>query len=133
MTSAEFEHDGIRVRWSPHERVVEFRYEDDRRLTTEAADVIIPVVAGWVGEREAYGILVDARNTVESNDGWRKRWAAFHGTHAERVRIAIFRAGPFIRGFLAVYSAWSRVPLRCFPNEREARAWLAEGLAPAMA
>lgn len=123
------QHEGITVRWSPRDRIVSFRYVDDRLLTGEAADAIIPVVAAWVDDGRPYGILVDARGTTESNEAWRKRWAAFHQTHADRVRIATYHTGALIRGFLVIYSAWTRVPLRCFWHEREARAWLREGLA----
>lgn len=120
------EHDGIHVEWSEAERVVTFRYRDDRRLTGDAAEALIPVVARWVGDERPYGILVDAADTVESNEAWRKRWAAFHRTHASRVRVAVFRASPFIQGFLVMYAFWSGVPLRCFPSEAKARAWLGE-------
>lgn len=121
-----FTHRGIVVTWAPEARVVSFTYDDDRALTGEAADVIIPVVARWVGDERPYGILVDASRTLEANEAWRRRWTAFHRSHARLVRIAIFKASPFIQGFLHLYSAWSGVALRCFPNEHAARQWLGE-------
>lgn len=126
---AVIDHDGIRVQWDARRRIVEFRYADDTRLTPDAADVIIPRVARWVEDGHPYGILVDASDTVASNEGWRRRWAAFHKSHASRVHIAVFKAGPFIQGYLLIYTTWSGVPLRCFHTEREARAWLAERVA----
>lgn len=119
-------HKGVSIRWDPAERLAIFRYEDDGKLTGEAADALIPSFKSWVGAAPApYGILVDAAGTVVDGPEWRERWVAFHLAEGNRARIAIYRASILIQGFLLMYGHVARVPLKVVGTEREARAWLA--------
>jgi len=129
------EHKGVRLLWNPTERLATFEYNHDTSLTAEAADALIPTFKAWVGASTGpYGILVNAANTVASNDAWRARWAEVHREQQGRARIAIYNASIFIQGFLMLYSHVARTRLQCCNTEAAARAWLhAEGVPVALA
>lgn len=96
-------------------------------VTVSGSDgrVLIDALARWVGEEPApFAVLADATGVPGTDAEYRSMVSSFFVGHRDRSYIALVNVGPVLRVVAEMFRIGSGVPVKGFPTEAEARAWL---------
>ena len=115
----------VELSWDPTTRVAAMRFDRPTTSTGENASVLVRAMTEWVGDnREPFALLADAARLDGMDAGWRSIWGKFFRERRDRAWIAVFHMGPLIRVAAEMFRLGTRVQLKGFAHETEARAWL---------
>jgi hypothetical protein len=123
--------DTMELVWCPESRLALVRYAPDVTLTRSDGVVLVDALTGWIaGSSAPFGVLANASGVSATDAEYRAKASQFFWQHRDDAFIALFNVSPVIRVVVEMFRVGTGVPLKTFPDERAARAWLrGEGIA----
>lgn len=115
----------IQLSWDPTARLAVLRFERDTKATGRDAAVLLEAMIRWVGtEGQPFGLLGDGGKLSGVDAEYRSAWRQFLGQYRNEAYVAFFNMGPVIRIAAEMFRIGSRLHLKAFAEESEARDWL---------
>lgn len=106
-------------------RLSVLRFERETKATGRDAAVLVEAMTRWVGaERQPFGLLGDGGKLSGLDAEYRSAWRQFLGQHRDEAYVAFFNMGPVIRIAAEMFRIGTRLHLKAFAEESEARDWL---------
>lgn len=122
----------IEMTWDPDSRLAEIRFERDTQATGKDAVVLVDAVAGWIGtDGRPFGLLGNGGKLSGLDAEYRSVWGRFLRQHRDDSFIAFFNMNAVVRIAAEMFRLGTRLRLKAFADERDARAWLRENGIPA--
>jgi hypothetical protein len=115
----------IQMTWDPDPRLAMIRFERETQATGRDARVLVDALTEWIGtEGKPFGLLGDGANLAGLDAEYRSVWGSFFRQHRDDSSTAFFNMGPIIRIAAEMFRLGTRLPLKAFADEQDARAWL---------
>ena len=113
--------------WSPESRLAVIRFAPGISLGAGEAALLVDSLTGWIGaDRLPFGLLADTKGVRGTDAEYRARTRDFFKEQRDRGFVAVVNMGAVIRVVADMFRLATRIQLKGFPNEAQARAWLRE-------
>jgi len=115
----------IVMTWDPEVRLAVIRFERETDATGDDAATLVNALTGWIGvDGKPFGLMGDGAGLRTVDAQYRSVWGNFLRKHREDSHTAFFNMGAIIRVAAEMFGIGTRLRLKTFSDEREARAWL---------
>jgi hypothetical protein len=99
----------------------------DYDVETGATFALVDALTGWIGtEGEPFGLLGDGGRLSGLDAEYRSVWGKFLRQHRRDAYLAFFNMNAIVRIATEMFRVGTRLRLKAFAGEQEARAWLRE-------
>jgi hypothetical protein len=113
------------IRWDATSRVAFVHYSPGAVLKSSDGTFLAETLTGWIArDREPFGVLADADALGGTDAEYRAKASRFFREHRGRAFIALIHVGPLIHIVVEMFRVGTGIPLKTFPDEITARAWL---------
>lgn len=117
----------IEMTWDPDTRLAFIRFERETQATGRDARVLVDALTAWIGtEGRPFALLGDGAHLSGLDAEYRSVWGRFFRQHRDDSAVAFFNMGPIVRIAAEMFRLGTRLQLKAFANEEDARAWLRE-------
>lgn len=111
--------------WDAEARLAVISFERPVDATGQEASALVEALTNWLGfEDEPFGLLSDGEKLRSVDAQYRAVWGGFFSHHRRIARVAFYNMGPVIRIAAEMFGIGTRLQLKAFAKEEEARAWL---------
>lgn len=115
----------IETDWDAISRLATMRFTRESRPSGKEASVLVKALTRWIGdERETFGLLGDGDKLRGGEAEYRSVWGTFFKQHRGECYIAFFNIKPAVRIAAEMFRIGTRVQLKAFADETDARFWL---------
>jgi hypothetical protein len=122
----------LEMLWDPDSRVALLRFTRPTQATGKDAVVLVDTLKGWIGtERRPFALLGDGGRLSGLDAEYRSVWGRFLREHREDSYLAFFNMNAAVRIAAEMFRLGTRLRLKAFATEADARAWLRENGIPA--
>ena len=122
----------IEMTWDPDSRLAMIRFERETQATGNDAIVLVQALTGWIGtDRKAFGLLGDGGKLSGLDAEYRSVWGGFLRQHRADCYVAFFNMNAIVRIAAEMFRIGTRLQLKAFASEPEARSWLRDSGIPA--
>jgi hypothetical protein len=117
----------IDMTWDAETRLAVIRFVRETQATGKDAVVLVDALTGWIGtEGEPFGLLGDGGRLSGLDAEYRSVWGKFLRQHRRDAYLAFFNMNAIVRIAAEMFRVGTRLRLKAFAGEQEARAWLRE-------
>jgi hypothetical protein len=117
----------IDMTWDAETCLAVIRFERETQATGKDAVVLVDALNGWIGtEGEPFGLLGDGGRLSGLDAEYPSVWGKFLRQHRRDAYLAFFNMNAIVRIAAEMFRVGTRLPLKAFAGELEARAWLRE-------
>jgi hypothetical protein len=118
---------GLTVRWDADTRIAYITSAPDAVFNGEDGAMLVQALTRWTGgDRKPFAILGDASGLRTTDAAYRLETRPFFVKERERVFVAITNLSPIPRVIGEMFRIGTRIQLKGFSTEADARAWLRE-------
>jgi hypothetical protein len=111
--------------WSPEQRTASIRYAPDATLTRKDGVFLVEVLTTWIGaDGQPFAVLADAAGLAGADARYRAEASNFFRQHRDSAFIALINLGPVIHIVVELFRVGTRIQLKTFACEADARGWL---------
>lgn len=93
-------------------------------MTAKDGLFLTSALAGWIKDDGAFGVLADAKGLKGTDGEYRAIASSFFRQHRSRAAIALINMGSVIAVLVEMFRIGTRIRLKAFSNEADARVWL---------
>lgn len=117
----------IQMTWDPDARLASIGFARETQATGKDAVVLVDALTGWIGTgRKPFGLLGDGGKLSGLDAEYRSLMGGFFRQHRDHVYLAFFNMNAIVRIAAEMFRIGTRLRLKAFAQEAEARAWLRE-------
>jgi hypothetical protein len=115
----------IEMTWDARTRLAFIRFKGETRAAGEDAEALVNALTQWIGtDRTPFALMGDGGKLSGVDADYRSTWGKFFFQHRDDSYIAFFNMKPVIRIAAEMFGLGTRLRLKAFATENEARDWL---------